>query len=134
MLAQSVDIMEEQKAREGDDKQKRIQDIEEEEKKLMEQLAVAKPGLMSAKEYAKGVSYDTPMPPIGDWRPLPKHRSLTEEEREQIREKFSVECAGKDAPPPIRKFEDMRFPQGILNALTAKGITRPTNPALEDSS
>lgn len=126
LLAQSVEIREEGEKNKGDAQQKRIETIAAEEKKLMEQLQGSKTALMSAKDHAQDVHYDTPMPPIGDWRPLSKHRNLTEQDRQAIREKFGLECAGQDSPPPIRKFEDMRFPQGILTALNSKGITRPT--------
>jgi len=33
---------------------------------------------------------------------------------------------GEGVPPPIRNFRDMKFPAPILDALAAKGITRPT--------
>ena len=62
------------------------------------------------------------------WRPLKKYREMTYDQRKKLRDKWHiiVESDTNDAPPPIKSFEEMRFPKAILDALKAKGITRPT--------
>ncbi|CAD7960264.1 unnamed protein product [Amoebophrya sp. A25] len=125
LLAQSAEMRRKEEESQVDKEEAMIKEIEENEKKLMVQMGYNAP-LRSAKENAKGIEYNASMPPIGGWRPLPKHRELSEEERTKIRETFMMECAGRDLPPPIKKFSDMRFPRGILNALKAKEIARPT--------
>jgi len=63
---------------------------------------------------------------IAGWRPFQKYRDMPEEERVKIREKFFIEVNGADIPAPIKKFEDMRLPRGLLEGLKLKGIQRPT--------
>jgi ATP-dependent RNA helicase DDX41 len=82
--------------------------------------------MQSIAERAKGVTVTKEMPAIGQWRPYLKHRSLTHQQAESIREKFFIDTNGQGVPAPIKKFEDMRLPQGILNGLKNKSIERPT--------
>jgi hypothetical protein len=44
----------------------------------------------------------------------------------QIRKKWHIIVEGENAPPPIKKFKDMRFPPSIMTALALKKITKPT--------
>ena len=37
-----------------------------------------------------------------------------------------MEVEGTDVPPPMKRFQDMRFPTPIINVLQKKGIRRPT--------
>lgn len=98
-----------------------------EEERMLEQvqLQMSTP-LMSVKERAKGVVYNERMPAVGGWQPIKKYRDMPEEERVATREKYFIECNGKDLPAPIKKFEEMRLPRGILEGLKLKGIVRPT--------
>merc|ERR1719440_1445204 len=82
--------------------------------------------LMSVRERAKGIVYDKRMESVGGWRPIEKYRNMPEEERAATREKFFIEVNGEDIPAPIKKFEEMRLPKGILEGLKLKGISRPT--------
>ena len=106
----------------------------------------AKQALMSAKELAKGTVYLQAMET--GWKP-PSHirawsaaqcdevccvflrlrqrcsRPLTPSVA-QIRRKWHIIVEGDNVPPPIRNFRDMKFPGPVLDALTSKGITRPT--------
>eukprot|EP00928_Gymnodinium_smaydae_P061390 TRINITY_DN45478_c0_g1_i1.p1 TRINITY_DN45478_c0_g1~~TRINITY_DN45478_c0_g1_i1.p1 ORF type:complete len:680 (+),score=197.48 TRINITY_DN45478_c0_g1_i1:104-2041(+) len=101
--------------------------IENEEGQILEQvqLQLSCP-LVSTRERAKGIVYNERMDPIGNWQPLKKYRDMPEEERTAIRDKFFIEVNGKDIPAPIKRFEDMRLPKGLLEGLKLKGISRPT--------
>mmetsp|Transcript_9735 Transcript_9735/g.21794 ORF Transcript_9735/g.21794 Transcript_9735/m.21794 type:complete len:638 (+) Transcript_9735:50-1963(+) len=101
--------------------------IQNEEERMLEQvqLQMSTP-LMSVKERAKGIIYNERMPTIGGWRPLQKYRDMPEWERQAIRDKFFIETNGTDVPAPIKRFEEMRLPKGILEGLKVKGINRPT--------
>ncbi|CAD7935522.1 unnamed protein product [Amoebophrya sp. A120] len=125
LLAQSAEIRAKEEAN-SEDKDKQLRrEIEESEAKIMEQLQYQTP-LVSRQENAKGIKYKEPMPAIGQWRPLAKHRLQSEAENEKLREMFMFEAAGADLPPPLKKFEYMRFPKGLVDALVAKGIKKPT--------
>ncbi|KAI9205856.1 P-loop containing nucleoside triphosphate hydrolase protein [Polychytrium aggregatum] len=98
-------------------------EIEEEQSILLAQERSHK-ALFSARELAKGITYDKPM--TTSWNP-PKHiRDMSEEEYEKIREEFHILTEGEHIPPPIRTFRDMRFPNSILAQLEKKGIKKPT--------
>eukprot|EP00931_Biecheleriopsis_adriatica_P074478 TRINITY_DN48526_c0_g1_i1.p1 TRINITY_DN48526_c0_g1~~TRINITY_DN48526_c0_g1_i1.p1 ORF type:complete len:633 (+),score=171.79 TRINITY_DN48526_c0_g1_i1:59-1957(+) len=103
------------------------ENIKNEEERMLEQVQLQmNTPLMSVKERAKGICYTERMPAIGDWRPIKKYREMPEEERRSIREKFFIEVNGEDIPAPVKRFEEMRLPRGILEGLKLKGIMRPT--------
>mmetsp|Transcript_48848 Transcript_48848/g.139855 ORF Transcript_48848/g.139855 Transcript_48848/m.139855 type:complete len:646 (-) Transcript_48848:184-2121(-) len=101
--------------------------IQDEEERMLEQvqLQLSTP-LVSVRERAKGIVYTQRMEPIGGWRPFKKYRDMPEEERQAIRDKFFIEVNGEDMPAPIKRFEEMRLPKGLLEGLKKKGIQRPT--------
>lgn len=78
------------------------------------------------RERAKGIHYAERMPAIGGWRPLQKYRDMTLEAANAVRDKFFIDCNGKGTPAPIKKFADMRLPEGILAGLEEKQIKKPT--------
>ena len=39
------------------------------------------------------------MEPIAKWRPLRKYRKMTQEQCDEIREKYFIEVSGEDVPP-----------------------------------
>ena len=39
---------------------------------------------------------------------------MTEEEKQETRDKWHILCEGEDLPPPIKSFKDMRFPECII--------------------
>ncbi|KAF4671519.1 DEAD (Asp-Glu-Ala-Asp) box polypeptide 41 [Perkinsus chesapeaki] len=100
---------------------------EEQERNILKDIedSMSKP-LTSVVERAKGITYDTSMPNIAGWTLPRRYREMTEEEAQAIRDKFFIEINGDEVCPPIKSFKDMRFPQGILEGLKKKGITRPT--------
>lgn len=49
-----------------------------------------------------------------------------EEGWNKVRKEWHIELEGDDIPPPCKRFEDLKFPQPILDALSEKGIKKPT--------
>jgi len=79
---------------------------------------------MTDQELAKGIVYTEALKT--SWRP-PRHiRNMSEKERDAIREKWHIVVEGDNIPPPIKSFQEMRFPPAAINGLRAKGITHPT--------
>ena len=80
--------------------------------------------LMSVQELATGVTYSESMET--GWRPPSHVRAMTEEQRQETRDKWHILCEGDELPPPIKSFKDMRFPQCIIDSLKARNINKPT--------
>mmetsp|Transcript_115053 Transcript_115053/g.199619 ORF Transcript_115053/g.199619 Transcript_115053/m.199619 type:complete len:637 (+) Transcript_115053:124-2034(+) len=127
LLAVSQKLRAEEDANKESRHKAEMKAIGEEEERMLEQvqLQMSTP-LMSVRERAKGITYNTRMEPIGGWRPLQKYRDMPEEERQAVREKFFIETNGEDVPAPVKRFEEMRLPKGLLEGLKLKGIQRPT--------
>lgn len=127
LLAVSQKIRAEEEANREGREAAEIANIQGEEERILEQvqLQLSTP-LVSVRERAKGIVYNERMGSIAGWQPLKKYRDMPEEERQAIRDKFFIEVNGSDIPAPIKKFEEMRLPNGILEGLKMKGITRPT--------
>jgi len=127
LLAVSQKIRAEEEANRDSREQAEKAALEDEETRILEQvqLQLSTP-LMSVRERAKGIVYTVRMEAVGGWRPLKRYREMPEEERQAIREKFFIEVNGEDVPAPVKRFEDMRLPRGVLEGLKAKGIQRPT--------
>lgn len=127
LLAVSQKLRQEEDLNRESREQAELEAIKGEEERMLEQvqLQMSTP-LMSVRERAKGITYNTRMEPIAGWTPLKKYREMPEAEREAIREKFFIEVNGEDCPAPIKRFEDMRLPRGLLEGLKMKGIQRPT--------
>ncbi|XP_053993215.1 uncharacterized protein LOC128884144 isoform X2 [Hylaeus volcanicus] len=106
-------------------KEDEIKTVIVEEQRLLEQLqrSVNAP-LMSVKERAKGIVYTEPIKT--SWRLPQKYRNMTDKEAKAFREHFFIDVNGKDIPPPIRHFSEMRLPKCILKALKKKGIEQPS--------
>jgi ATP-dependent RNA helicase DDX41 len=51
---------------------------------------------------------------------------MTEEQRQEVRDKYHILTEGDELPPPIPHFADMKIPRPILDYLKKKGIKRPT--------
>ena len=97
---------------------------EEEERILRESSKVQTNALMAASELASGLVYKDPMP--SSWT-VPKYiLEQGEPAWIKIRKEWHMEVEGESIPPPMKRFQDMKFPAPILKALHAKGIKRPT--------
>ena len=45
---------------------------------------------------------------------------------ERVWKKHCIDVEGIDPPPPLKKFQDMKFPKAIIDGLTKKGIKAPS--------
>ncbi|WVQ79777.1 hypothetical protein IAT38_001877 [Cryptococcus sp. DSM 104549] len=96
----------------------------EKEAALLAEMERAQKKLAGAQELAQGVSWTKSLPT--SWRPPHYIRDMSEEEQQEVRDKYHILCEGDALPPPIPHFADMKIPKPILNYLKAKGIKRPT--------
>lgn len=94
-----------------------------EEEDLMRHIT-QRQALKTYKELAQDISYSRTT--RTGWKPPLKYRLMSEDDHQALREKFYIICSGKNIPPPIPSFEDMKFPPAILRVLQEKGINRPT--------
>ncbi|KAJ4844500.1 DEAD-box ATP-dependent RNA helicase 35 [Turnera subulata] len=97
--------------------------IVQQEKEMIEHLSDRKT-LMSARELAKGITYTEPL--LTGWKPPLHIRRLSKEQCDSTRKRWHIIVDGDDIPPPIKNFEDMRFPDPILKELKERGIVQPT--------
>ncbi|CAH2053307.1 unnamed protein product, partial [Thlaspi arvense] len=97
--------------------------IVSEEKEMMEQLS-AKKTLMSVRELAKGITYTEPL--LTGWKPPLRIRKMSSKQMDLIRKQWHIIVNGEDIPPPIKHFNDMKFPRAVLDTLREKGIVQPT--------
>ncbi|EOA14389.1 hypothetical protein CARUB_v10027584mg [Capsella rubella] len=93
------------------------------EKEMMEHLSDKKT-LMSVRELARGITYTEPL--LTGWKPPLDIRSLSSKQRDLLRKQLHIIVNGDDVPPPIKNFEDMKFPRPVLDTLKEKGIVQPT--------
>jgi ATP-dependent RNA helicase DDX41 len=91
---------------------------------LKEANQVQTNALQSNEEIATGIKYTTSLKTT--WT-APKYLlDQPESVNESIRNKWHIIVEGKNCPPPIKSFKEMKVPKCILDALTKKGILRPT--------
>ena len=128
LLAQSQKLREEEAKKANLREEEKMEALLAEEARILEQVqtSMASGGLVSRKEAAKGISYNTHMPAIGEWKMIKRYADMSKEEADKMREDFFIEVNGEGVPPPHKHFRDMRFPHGILEGLKEKGILRPT--------
>ena len=60
------------------------------------------------------------------WKPPLKVRRQSEDQAQQLRDRFHIIVEGQHLLPPILDFKDMKFPPAVLRQLAAKNIMRPT--------
>ena len=96
---------------------------QEEEEKILNAVATRRK-LASDMELAKGIQYSEPLK--SSWTPPRRLREMTDDEIALIRKKHAIIVEGKDYPPPIRHFADLRLPKPILEYLKQKGIMKPS--------
>ena len=118
------EVQEEKRRNEANPNYAAEEKAREEARLLATTTAITTNALTSVADRAGGVVYTESMP--SSWRPPLKLRSMTEEKRERLRDRWHILTEGDDIPPPCRSFKEMRFPPPILEALAAKGILRPT--------
>ena len=94
-----------------------------EEKKLLDTIAENK-ALMAAKELAKGITYTDPIKTT--WKPPRYVLKYPQSKHIKTRKKFCIIAEGEDIPPPLKSFQDMKFPRSVLSCLKNKGISSPS--------
>ena len=97
---------------------------EEEARILREASKVQHNALQAASERAHGVTYTESLP--STWKPPTFILQQGTTVWDKIRSEWHIDVEGTDIPPPIKRFQDMKFPKPILEALQEKGIKRPT--------
>ncbi len=60
------------------------------------------------------------------WKPPLKVRQLSEDQAQDLRDRFHIIVEGENLLPPILDFKDMKFPAPVLRQLASKNISRPT--------
>ncbi|ODM96972.1 ATP-dependent RNA helicase abstrakt [Orchesella cincta] len=94
-----------------------------EEEKILESVA-EKRALMGVAELAKGIQYEDPI--RTSWK-APRHILAQPEARhERVRKKHCILVEGDVVPPPIKNFEEMKFPKILIQAMKKKGIVKPS--------
>ncbi|XP_026325629.1 ATP-dependent RNA helicase abstrakt [Hyposmocoma kahamanoa] len=94
-----------------------------EEQHILESVAQSK-ALMGVAELAKGIQYEEPIKT--SWRPPRCILQLPAERHDRVRQQLRILVEGEDVPPPIKTFQHMKLPKGIIRGLEAKGIKKPT--------
>lgn len=94
-----------------------------EEQELMKSIT-QRQALKTYKELAKDIKYTKRMET--GWKPPLKYRLMSEDDHQSVRESFYIIGSGRDIPPPIPSFKDMKFPKPILRVLEDRGIKKPT--------
>ncbi|XP_063631050.1 ATP-dependent RNA helicase abstrakt isoform X2 [Cydia splendana] len=94
-----------------------------EEQHILESVAQSK-ALMGVAELAKGIQYEEPIKT--SWKPPRCILELPPERHDRVRDQLMILVEGEDVPPPIKTFQHMKFPKGILRGLEEKGIKKPT--------
>ena len=97
---------------------------EEEARILREASKVQTNALQAAKEVATGVQYTDPLPT--SWRPPRYVMEQGEEMWNKLRKEWHIDVSGKDVPPPLKRFVDMKLPKPIMDVLHSKNILRPS--------
>ncbi|KAK7109440.1 probable ATP-dependent RNA helicase DDX41 [Littorina saxatilis] len=94
-----------------------------EEKKILESVAESK-ALMGVAELAKGIEYTDPIKT--GWRPPRYILARPPEYHSKVRKKWHILVEGRELPPPVKTFREMKFPKAVISALKKKGIEKPT--------
>ncbi|CAF0764395.1 unnamed protein product [Adineta steineri] len=95
----------------------------EEEERIFHNAMEPK-ALMGIGELAKGIEYTDPIQT--SWRPPRAVLQMSEERHQRIRQMHNIMVEGENILPPLIRFEDMKLPVGVLNALKEKKIMVPT--------
>ncbi|XP_071745075.1 ATP-dependent RNA helicase abstrakt [Lepeophtheirus salmonis] len=95
-----------------------------EEEKIF-QSVTEQTALKGVSELAKGIEYIDPLKT--SWTPPRYVLAKPESYHNELRRKKSIIVEGWNPPPPLKSFQDMKFPLPIIKALKEKGIERPTS-------
>ncbi|QQP37560.1 ATPdependent RNA helicase abstraktlike [Caligus rogercresseyi] len=90
-----------------------------EEEKIF-QSVTEQTALKGVSELARGIEYVDPL--STSWTPPAYVRALPESAHNELRKKESILVEGWNPPPPLKSFQDMKFPSAIIKALKMQGI------------
>ncbi len=91
---------------------------------LKEANQVQTNALQSLEELATGMKYTEIMKTT--WTPPSFILTRSEEENDEIRQKWHILIEGESCPAPIKSFREMKLPSCLIEALAKKGIAKPT--------
>jgi ATP-dependent RNA helicase DDX41 len=117
-----VDVAEELRKQKSVLDKKTIKQLEQKESEQMllkEANQVQTNALQSAEEIARGLKYVESVKT--SWTAPRYILEQDESVHEAIRNKWHILVEGKNCPPPIKSFKEMKLPDCILDALKAKG-------------
>ncbi|XP_076437039.1 putative ATP-dependent RNA helicase DDX41 isoform X2 [Babylonia areolata] len=119
LLEQHTELKKKEEARKETAKEKMLK----EEQKILESVTENK-ALKGVAELAHGIEYTDPV--RTGWRPPRYILAQPADYHDKVRKKCNILVEGKNLPPPLRTFQEMRFPPPIIEALKKKGIEKPT--------
>ncbi|CAD6576784.1 MAG: DEAD-box ATP-dependent RNA helicase 35 [Tremellales sp. Tagirdzhanova-0007] len=96
----------------------------EKEAALLREMERGQKKLAGAQEIAQGTNWTESLKT--SWRPPSFIRDLTEEQHQEVRDRYHILTEGDELPPPIAHFADMKIPRPVLDYLKKKGIKKPT--------
>jgi len=80
--------------------------------------------LKGVSELAKGVEYTDPIKTA--WKPPRYVAAMPQARHERVWKKYCIDVEGIDPPPPLKRFQDMKFPKAVMDGLKKKGIEAPS--------
>jgi ATP-dependent RNA helicase DDX41 len=96
--------------------------VAKEEEDIFKHVAARK-ALLTAKELALGSVYTSCIE--SGWIPPLPIRKMHVKRIKAIREKLQIDVEGKNVPPPVESFKNLRLPKAILYKLMKKGLRIP---------
>jgi ATP-dependent RNA helicase DDX41 len=100
------------------------EEIQIEEAEMLDDTAKEAKILIPVGQRAKDISFSDSIET--SWRPPRWVREMSEEACQEIRDEWHILVEGERIPYPIKRFEDMKFPRPVIDALREKGIKKPT--------
>jgi ATP-dependent RNA helicase DDX41 len=100
------------------------QEIQIEEAEMLDDTAKEAKILIPVGQRAKDITFSDSIET--SWQPPRWVRAMSEEECQEIRDEWHILIEGERVPNPIKRFEDMKFPKPVIQALRDKGIKKPT--------
>lgn len=100
------------------------EEIQIEEAEMLDDTAKEAKILIPVGQRAKDISFSDSIET--SWRPPRWVRDMSEEACQEIRDEWHILVEGERIPYPIKRFEDMKFPRPVIDALREKGIKKPT--------
>ncbi|XP_037078213.1 probable ATP-dependent RNA helicase DDX41, partial [Pollicipes pollicipes] len=119
LLDQHTELKKKAEAKKESDIEKQLK----EEQKLLENVA-EKRALMAAAELAKGIEYTEPIKT--SWRAPSAVLEMPEARHARVRRRHHILVDGDNVPPPLKTFEQMKFPAAVLKVLRKKNIVKPS--------